>query len=47
VVAAGNDAVDACLSTPAAGPGVIAVGNLDANDDRWWSSNFGYADFIS
>src|SRR5579859_1217691 len=42
VVAAGNAASDACLSTPAAGPGVITVGNLDSNDNRSPSSNYGY-----
>lgn len=42
VVAAGNSADDACAVTPAAGPGVITVGNLDANDNRSPSSNYGY-----
>lgn len=42
VVAAGNSAADACTVTPAAGPGVITVGNLDGNDNRSPSSNYGY-----
>jgi subtilisin family serine protease len=42
VVAGGNGNTDACSVTPAAGPGVIAVGNLDSTDNRGPQSNFGY-----
>src|SRR5438270_3948749 len=42
VVAGGNGNTDACSVTPAAGPGVITVGNLDSNDNVGPQSNFGY-----
>jgi len=42
-VAAGNGGTDACSVTPAAGPGVIAVGNLDINDNIGPESNYGYS----
>ncbi|GIG89943.1 S8 family peptidase [Plantactinospora endophytica] len=41
VVAAGNDAVDACGSSPAYLPNVVTVAASDSGDARSWFSNFG------
>ncbi|GAA3776219.1 hypothetical protein GCM10022225_75280 [Plantactinospora mayteni] len=41
VVAAGNDAVDACGQSPAYLPNVITVAASDSGDARSWFSNFG------
>jgi subtilisin family serine protease len=41
VVAAGNDAADACRQTPGAAPGAITVGATDAEDAFAAWSNFG------
>jgi serine protease len=41
VVAAGNNAADACNYSPARVPGAITVGAIDSNDARSASSNFG------
>ncbi|MFY1686737.1 S8 family peptidase [Plantactinospora sp. WMMB782] len=41
VVAAGNDAVDACGQSPAALPNVVTVAASDSGDNRSWFSNFG------
>lgn len=41
VVAAGNSAADACLSSPAAAPNAITVGSTSTSDSRSSFSNFG------
>ncbi|MDQ8160495.1 MAG: S8 family serine peptidase [Gemmatimonadota bacterium] len=41
VVAAGNDGVDACLTTPAAATGALTVASVGRNDVRSASSNTG------
>lgn len=41
VVAAGNDAVDACTKSPARAPSAITVGAIDNTDARGSFSNFG------
>lgn len=41
VVAAGNDAGDACYVSPARANGAITVGATESGDLRWASSNFG------
>jgi serine protease len=40
-VAAGNEDVDACTTSPARAPGAITVGATTASDERAWFSNFG------
>lgn len=41
VVAAGNNANDACYTSPARVPDAITVAAVESNDARWASSNFG------
>ncbi|KAL3162173.1 hypothetical protein ABBQ32_009879 [Trebouxia sp. C0010 RCD-2024] len=41
VAAAGNDNEDACQRSPAGAPGVVAVGAVDIQMRRWFSSNWG------
>ncbi|QAT84877.1 putative aqualysin I [Corallococcus coralloides] len=41
VVAAGNEATDACNRSPASTPGAITVAATDDNDRRAWFSNYG------
>ncbi|MBF9128419.1 S8 family peptidase [Plantactinospora sp. S1510] len=41
IVAAGNDAVDACGQSPAYLPNVVTVAASDSGDARTWFSNFG------
>ncbi|KAL3147460.1 hypothetical protein ABBQ38_014518 [Trebouxia sp. C0009 RCD-2024] len=41
VAAAGNDNEDACQRLPAGAPGAIAVGAVDSQMRRWFSSNWG------
>lgn len=41
VVAAGNNANDACYTSPARVPDAITVAAVESNDTRWASSNFG------
>lgn len=36
----GNDAEDACGRSPAGAPGVIAVGAVDSQIRRWYTSNW-------
>ena len=37
---AGNDNEDACQRSPAGAPGAIAVGAVDSQLRRWYSSNW-------